>query len=113
MWIVSQDGLKILNVETMQTIIIDDGVINIWFPDGKHTALGAYSSHEKALAVRDKLIKTQRGILAFKNIPDENVAKVAEYLHQGKAVLYSGNDSKVEYLGEIVFQMPKDEDVII
>lgn len=112
MWIVSQDGTNIVNADAMRNIDVSYCGVAIYCHDGYNFMLGGYSSHKKALAVRDRLIAAYRGVIIMKNMDEKTADTISDYLKPNKAV-YCIEGVDIEPLGNLVFQMPKDEEVSV
>lgn len=114
MWIVSQNGEITVNTDTMQGFSVTNGNIEIWHDNKIHNLLGRYSSQEKAMKVRDKLIEEYRGVFVIKaNKPSEiEIDGIKALLCKGEFVAVNGNYD-FGSAGNVVVHMPQDEEVII
>jgi len=92
MWIVSQDGRSIVNMDQVYGIEQQGSSITALLDSHSYKALGYYYTDGKAASVMEQIITTKRGIL-----------------HRGP------QEYKTEYLGsdDVVFRMPHDEDVAV
>lgn len=111
MWIVSQDGNSIINADRMHSIVKVDALIVV--ADGETSStIGIYSTEEKAKAVMKQLIDSQVKFLFMKNTEAEPDLK--EFLQEMQYGIISvkGNETEINSIGNQVFFMPQDEEVI-
>lgn len=79
------------------------------------TKLAEYSSKEKAIKALEMLHKAYTGMpIIFQNVDlDDSVKKMFSDFRKNGIILHSFEDTepKVEYVNNMVFQFPKDEEV--
>lgn len=83
-------------------------------PNDEAVLLGMYSSREKALRAMEMLRDTYIGMpIVMQNVDvSENVAKEFERLKKCGVVVQAENQpSKVEYINNVIFQFPQDEEI--
>jgi len=114
MWIVSQDGELIINSDTMQGISRTASTIRIWHDGKVNNLLGTYSTEEKAKTIMKQLIDSQVKFLVLKNIEDVE-PDLKEYLKERQygVITAKGCETEISSLGNQVFFMPQDEEVVV
>ena len=116
MRLISQDGTIDVPYE-MSAIRNDDKLIILCMAGetGKGSVIATYSTSEKAQKAMEMLRKAYTGMpVVFQNVElEDDVKKMFADLRKNGIILHSFEDteSKVEYINNVIFQFPKDEDV--
>lgn len=113
MWIVSQNKLNIYNTDTMVRIA-NNGLASIRIEyancDGQN--IGMYSSPEKTQAVMKQIIDSQIGFMVMKNVDAEPDLKEALKEMRRGVISVKGENTEFNSIGNQVFFMPQDDEVI-
>lgn len=116
MRILSQDGLQIqdLPYEKTRVYIEKDGITVKGLFDGVIFELAKYSTEAKARKAMEMLHEAYTGIpLILQNvdISDDVKEMFKKWKKQGICVVSENQPSKVEYVGNVLFQFPTDDEV--
>ena len=116
MRVISQDGTIDIPYELSVIWISEKNGYSVKanMPNDEAVLLGMYSSREKALRSMEMLRETYIGMpIVMQNVDvSENVAKKFERLKKfGVMVRADNQPSKVEYINNVIFQFPKDDEV--
>lgn len=119
MRIISQDGMIDIPYENLcfsmdyrdstRVIVWDIGSKN-----GDVVTIAKYSTQEKAMKVMEMLRNAYARILVvFENmdVPDDVADVLKRTKINGIVAITDGKKSKIEYVNNVVFQFPKDEEV--
>ena len=116
MRIISQNGAIDVPYE-MSAIRNDDGLIVLCMAGetGKGSVIARYSTSEKAEKAMEMLHRAYTGMpVVFQNVElGDDVKKMFADFRKNGIILHSFKDteSKVEYIDNVIFQFPQDEDV--
>lgn len=116
MRIISQDGKFDLPYESCVIWIDNKAGINvspIGEPDSNYT-FGVYSTPKKAEKAMKLLHEAYSGMpIIFQNIEisDEEIPKIESMLKNVICVKIPDEPSKVEYINNVIFRFPKEEDL--
>lgn len=116
MRLISQNGAIDVPYE-MSAIRNEDNaiILNMVGETGKGSVIARYSTSEKAEKAMEMLHKAYTGMpVVFQNVElEDDVKKMFADFRKNGIILHSFEDteSKVEYIDNVIFQFPKDEDV--
>ena len=116
MRIISQNGAIDVPYE-MSSIRNEDNaiILNMAGETGKGSVIARYSTSEKAEKAMEMLHKAYTGMpVVFQNVElEDDVKKMFADFRKNGIILHSFEDteSKVEYIDNVTFQFPQDEDV--
>lgn len=116
MRIISQNGIFDLPYESSIVWIHNKTEIEAYplgEPDSNYT-FGVYSTPEKAEKAMKLMHETYRGMpVIFQNIEisDEEIPKIESMLKNVICVKIPDEPSKVEYINNVIFRFPKEEDL--
>lgn len=121
MRILSQDGMADLPYESIGICINYHNKTDIiaypagtYSPDDEYWTLAKYSTEAKARKAMEMLHEAYTGIpLILQNVDiSDDVTKMFEkWKKQGICVVSENQPSKVEYVGNVLFQFPADDEV--
>ena len=116
MRLISQNGAIDVPYE-MSAIRNEDNaiILNMAGETGKGSVIARYSTSEKAEKAMEMLHKAYTGMpVVFQNVElEDDVKKMFADFRKNGIILHSFEDteSKVEYIDNVTFQFPQDEDV--
>lgn len=116
MRLISQDGKFDIPYDEIVVELFDKCVVGrLKEYIGRDIILGSYSTESKAQKAMEMLHKAYTGMpVVFQNVEfGDDVKKMFADFRKNGIILHSFEDteSKVEYIDNVIFQFPQDEDV--
>jgi len=115
MWIVSQDGRSIVNMDQVYGIEQQGSSITALLDSHSYKALGYYYTDGKAASVMEQIVAAKQGSLFAYGVKANDTSESARSIKDGNIIRCDPLKSETEYLGsdDVVFRMPQDEDVVV
>ena len=119
MRLISQDGTSDVPYERYSVCVIKNEYRNIYHivcdhSEASYRRLAEYSTEEKAKKAMEMLRETYIGMpIVMQNVDvSEDMAREFERLKKCGVVVRADNQpSKVEYINNVIFQFPQDEEI--